>query len=41
MQPENAKTVAAALGANPVIWLALAVILGAIAIALERRLRSG
>ena len=39
-QRDNAKTVAAALGPNPLIWLALAVILGAIAIALQRRLRS-
>ena len=39
-QRDNAKTVPATLGANPLIWLALAVILGAIAIALQRRLRS-
>ena len=39
-QRDSAKTVPATLGPNPLIWLALAVILGAIAIALQRRLRS-
>lgn len=39
-QRDNARTVPTTLGANPWIWLALAVILGVIAIALQRRLRS-
>ena len=39
-QRDNAKTVPATLGPSPLIWLALAAILGAIAIALQRRLRS-
>ena len=39
-QRDNAKAVPAALGPNPLTWLALALILGAIAIALQRRLRS-
>lgn len=39
-QRDNAKSVAGALGPNPLIWLALALILGASAIALQRRLRS-
>ncbi len=39
-QRDGAKAIPATLGPNPLIWLALAVILGAIAIALQRRLRS-
>ena len=39
-QRDNAKTVPATLGANPLIWLALALIFGVMAIALQRRLRS-
>ena len=39
-QREIVRAVPSTLGPNPLIWLALAVILGAIAIALQRRLRS-
>jgi anti-sigma factor RsiW len=39
-QREASKAVPAPLAPSPLVWLALAVILGAIAIALQRRLRS-
>jgi len=39
-QRDSAKTLPATLGPSPLIWLALALMLGAIAIALQRRLRS-
>ena len=39
-QRDNAQSVPAPFGPNPLTWLVLAVILGAIAFALQRRLRS-
>lgn len=39
-QREASKTIPAPVGPSPLVWLALAVVLGAIAIALQRRLRS-
>lgn len=39
-QREASKTLPAPVGPSPLFWLALAVVLGAIAIALQRRLRS-